>query len=59
MVREGSTVVAYSWSEASREWNKLGDVMGSAGGTQESSGKVLYQGKVSKNYFGVNITQLS
>ncbi|XP_026684637.1 phospholipase A-2-activating protein-like [Diaphorina citri] len=48
MVREGSTVVAYSWSEASREWNKLGDVMGSAGGTQESSGKVLYQGKVNK-----------
>ncbi|XP_026683533.1 phospholipase A-2-activating protein [Diaphorina citri] len=57
MVREGSTVVAYSWSEASREWNKLGDVMGSAGGTQESSGKVLYQGKEYDFVFSVDIEE--
>lgn len=57
MVREGATVVAYSWSAASGEWTKLGDVMGSAGGTQESSGKILYEGKEYDFVFSVDIEE--
>ncbi|KAL1449471.1 hypothetical protein WDU94_001975, partial [Cyamophila willieti] len=57
MVRDGDMVVAYSWSEASKEWTKLGDVMGSAGGTQENSGKILYDGKEYDFVFSVDIEE--
>lgn len=46
LVREGATVMVYNWSAEEGEWQKIGDVMGSAGGTQASSGKTLYEGVV-------------
>lgn len=49
LVRDGTLVQCYSWSAAEGKWNKIGDVMGAAGGTQETSGKVLYEGKVILN----------
>lgn len=57
MVREGASVVAYSWSEGTKEWTKLGDVMGSSGGTQATSGKVLYEGKEYDFVFSVDIEE--
>uniref|UniRef100_A0A8D9BFC4 Phospholipase A-2-activating protein n=2 Tax=Cacopsylla melanoneura TaxID=428564 RepID=A0A8D9BFC4_9HEMI len=57
MVRDGAMVVAYSWSESGKEWTKLGDVMGSAGGTQENSGTVLYEGKEYDFVFSVDIEE--
>lgn len=46
LVREGTQVICYSWSMADGAWNKVGDVMGAAGGTQATSGKTLHEGKV-------------
>jgi len=48
LVREEGQVICYSWSVAEKKWNKLGDVVSGSGGTQETSGKVLYEGKVSR-----------
>lgn len=47
LVRECGEVNCYSWSVADKKWNKLGNVVSGSGGTQETSGKVLYEGKVS------------
>lgn len=46
MIREAGMVCCYSWSAEEEKWNKVGDVMGAAGGTQATSGKTLYEGKV-------------
>lgn len=46
LVRDGTNVFCYSWSAADKEWVKIGDVVGASGGTQATSGKQLYNGKV-------------
>jgi hypothetical protein len=46
LIRDGTNVFCYSWSAADREWVKIGDVVGASGGTQATSGKQLYNGKV-------------
>ncbi|XP_066992739.1 phospholipase A-2-activating protein [Anabrus simplex] len=55
LVREGTTVICYSWSAASKEWIKVGDVMGASGGTQATSGKQLYNGKEYDYVFSVDV----
>lgn len=35
----------HSWSMVSQKWEKIGDVMGAAGGSQETSDKKLNKGK--------------
>lgn len=47
IVRVNGEIICYSWSLADKKWNKLGNVVGGSGGTQETSGKVLFEGKVS------------
>jgi phospholipase A-2-activating protein len=47
MVKEGEKIEAHQWSAADRRWIKIGDVVGGSGGSQASSGKQLYEGKVS------------
>lgn len=37
---------AYQWSVSDGRWIKIGDVVGSSGANQQTSGKVLYEGKV-------------
>lgn len=46
LVREDGEVICYSWSSSEKKWNKLGNVVSGSGGTQDTSGKVLYEGKV-------------
>lgn len=46
MVREDNSVQMYNWSARESRWVKIGAVVGSSGGSQASSGKVLYEGKV-------------
>lgn len=46
LVRDGTNVFCYSWSAADKKWVKIGDVVGASGGTQATSGKQLYNGKV-------------
>jgi len=48
MIREGDKVSCHSWSATERKWSKVGDVVGASGATQNTSGKVLHEGKVNK-----------
>ena len=43
---EARKVQLYSWDGGVQQWKKVGDVVGSTGGTAASSGKTLYEGKV-------------
>ncbi|ODN00533.1 Phospholipase A-2-activating protein [Orchesella cincta] len=55
MVREGDQVGCYSWSAAEQKWNKIGDVVGASGATQNTSGKVLHEGKEYDYVFTVDL----
>lgn len=47
LIKDDGKVEAYQWSVSEMRWVKIGDVVGSSGATQQTSGKVLYEGKVS------------
>lgn len=55
MVREGEKVGCYSWSAAEKKWDKVGDVVGASGATQNTSGKVLHEGKEYDYVFAVDL----
>ncbi|XKL66639.1 hypothetical protein PGB90_010059 [Kerria lacca] len=55
IVRVNGEIICYSWSLADKKWNKLGNVVGGSGGTQETSGKVLFEGKEYDFVFNVDI----
>jgi len=57
MVREGQKVSVHSWNMAEQKWNKIGDVVGAAGGTEETSGKKLYRGKEYDFVFDIEIDE--
>lgn len=46
-------IICYQWSNG--KWNSLGDVVGAAGGTQETSGKKLFEGKEYDYVFSVDV----
>merc|ERR1719189_101361 len=56
MVREGDKVSVHSWSMADGKWTKIGDVVGAAGGEQ-NSGKKLYNGKEYDYVFDIEIDE--
>ena len=41
----------YSWGAALSLWKKVGDVVGSSGGSQVSSGKTVFEGQVRDRQF--------
>lgn len=47
-------VMCYQWEN--NQWNCVGDVMGAAGGTQQTSGKKLYEGMEYDFVFDVDIS---
>jgi phospholipase A-2-activating protein len=49
MVRDGEKVELYLWDMAEQKWNKVGDIVGATGGSQQTSGKTLYEGKVKES----------
>ncbi|CAL4145489.1 unnamed protein product, partial [Meganyctiphanes norvegica] len=55
MVREGDKVNCYSWSASEQKWSAVGEVVGGAGGSTGTSGKVLYEGKEYDFVFDVDI----
>jgi len=57
MVRTGTDVSVHSWNMAEQRWDKIGDVMGAAGGTTETSGKKLYMGKEWDFVFDIEIDE--
>ncbi|KAL8576565.1 hypothetical protein ACOMHN_003123 [Nucella lapillus] len=57
MVRQGDKVELYSWDHAQSKWTKVGDVVGSSGASQATSGKTLYEGKEYDYVFSVDIEE--
>lgn len=56
MVRTPNGVVeAYQWSMVEQKWIKIGDVVGSTGATQQTSGKQLHNGKQYDYVFSIDI----
>ncbi|KAK7576747.1 hypothetical protein V9T40_013033 [Parthenolecanium corni] len=55
LVRENGQVICYSWSVAEKKWLTLGNVISGSGGSTETSGKVLYEGKEYDFVFTVDI----
>lgn len=47
LIKNSGKVEAYQWNISEGRWMKIGDVVGSSGATQQTSGKVLFEGKVS------------
>ena len=49
MIRRGDKIEAHQWSAGDNQWMKIGDVLGGAGGgdqSKPSGGKITYGGKV-------------
>ncbi|XP_013391939.1 phospholipase A-2-activating protein-like [Lingula anatina] len=57
LVREGPRAMVYQWSMAESKWVKVGDVVGASGGSQETSGKTLYEGKEYDYVFVVDVEE--
>lgn len=57
MVREGEKINCYSWSSGSQQWTAVGEVVGGAGGSASTSGKVLHEGKEYDYVFDVELDQ--
>ena len=57
MVREDGKVMCYCWSASKMQWEAVGEVIGGTGGTNTSSGKVLYQGKEYDYVFSVELDE--
>jgi phospholipase A-2-activating protein len=55
MIRRDDAIEAHQWDAASQRWVKVGDIIGGSGGSQGSSGKVLYDGKEYDYVFDVEI----
>ena len=50
MVKEGTQVFAHQWDAREGKWVKIGSVVGGSGGSQQASGKQLFEGKVNIQY---------
>nr|XP_006629800.1 PREDICTED: phospholipase A-2-activating protein isoform X1 [Lepisosteus oculatus] len=57
LIKENERVEAYQWSVSGGRWMKIGDVVGSSGGTQQTSGKVLYEGKEYDYVFTIDVNE--
>lgn len=55
LVRDGDKVSCHQWESSSGRWIRVGEVMGASGGTNETSGKVLYEGKEFDYVFNVDL----
>ena len=54
MINTGNGVDVYQWDASQAKWVKIGNVVGSSGSTQSTSGKTLYEGKVRGHTFYIN-----
>uniref|UniRef100_A0A4W3HKP2 Phospholipase A-2-activating protein n=1 Tax=Callorhinchus milii TaxID=7868 RepID=A0A4W3HKP2_CALMI len=57
LIRVQDNVHAYQWSVVDGRWMKIGDVVGSSGATQKTSGKVLYEGKEYDYVFTIDVNE--
>ncbi|XP_019410881.1 PREDICTED: phospholipase A-2-activating protein [Crocodylus porosus] len=57
LIKDGGKVEAYQWSVMEGRWVKIGDVVGSAGATQQTPGRVLYEGKEYDFVFTIDVNE--
>ncbi|XP_075066161.1 phospholipase A-2-activating protein isoform X1 [Mixophyes fleayi] len=57
LVNDNGKVEAYQWSVGEGRWIKIGDVVGSSGATQQTSGKVLFEGKEYDYVFTIDVNE--
>ncbi|XP_078532836.1 phospholipase A-2-activating protein [Lissotriton helveticus] len=57
LIKVDGKVEAYQWSTTEDRWMKIGDVVGSSGATQETSGKVLFEGKEYDYVFSIDVNE--
>ncbi|NWR50334.1 PLAP protein, partial [Regulus satrapa] len=57
LIKDNGKVEAYQWSVSEGRWIKIGDVVGSSGATQQTSGKVLYEGKEYDYVFTIDVNE--
>ncbi|XP_008944359.1 PREDICTED: phospholipase A-2-activating protein, partial [Merops nubicus] len=57
IIKDNGKVEAYQWSVRERRWIKIGDVVGSSGATQQTSGKVLFEGKEYDYVFTIDVNE--
>ncbi|KFP57782.1 Phospholipase A-2-activating protein, partial [Cathartes aura] len=57
LVKDNGKVEAYQWSVSEARWIKIGDVVGSSGATQQTSGKVLFEGKEYDYVFTIDVNE--
>ncbi|XP_069487023.1 phospholipase A-2-activating protein [Ambystoma mexicanum] len=57
LIKVDGKVEAYQWSVNEERWMKIGDVVGSSGATQQTSGKVLFEGKEYDFVFSIDVNE--
>ncbi|KAF4794826.1 Phospholipase A-2-activating protein [Turdus rufiventris] len=57
LIKDDGKVEAYQWSISEGRWIKIGDVVGSSGATQQTSGKVLFEGKEYDYVFTIDVNE--
>ncbi|KAH0628363.1 hypothetical protein JD844_009419 [Phrynosoma platyrhinos] len=57
LIKSDGKVEAYQWSVSEGRWLKIGDVVGSSGATQQTSGKVLFEGKEYDYVFSIDVNE--
>ncbi|OCT97805.1 phospholipase A-2-activating protein isoform X1 [Xenopus laevis] len=57
LIKEDGKVEAYQWSTGEGRWMKIGDVVGSSGATQQTSGRVLFEGKEYDYVFTIDVNE--
>ncbi|XP_069096867.1 phospholipase A-2-activating protein isoform X2 [Pleurodeles waltl] len=57
LIKVDGKVEAYQWSTSEERWMKIGDVVGSSGATQQTSGKVLFEGKEYDYVFSIDVNE--
>uniref|UniRef100_A0A8D0FIJ4 Phospholipase A2 activating protein n=1 Tax=Strix occidentalis caurina TaxID=311401 RepID=A0A8D0FIJ4_STROC len=57
LIKDNGKIEAYQWSVSEGRWVKIGDVVGSSGATQQTSGKVLFEGKEYDYVFTVDVNE--
>ncbi|XP_009954035.1 PREDICTED: phospholipase A-2-activating protein, partial [Leptosomus discolor] len=57
LIKNRGKVEAYQWSVSEGRWMKIGDVVGSSGATQQTSGKILFEGKEYDYVFSIDVDE--
>nr|XP_006127304.1 phospholipase A-2-activating protein [Pelodiscus sinensis] len=57
LIKDDRNVEAYQWSVSEERWIKIGEVVGSSGATQQTSGRVLYEGKEYDYVFTIDVNE--